>query len=298
MGISLVSSGTVDYGGLAPTFGQSTTAGNLLIAWLNSNSGNATDPFVLSTGSGWFKAATGGANFGWSSIWYKPDCDAGETDPVWSASGGASQASMLAEFSGAATSSPVDQIGSGATGGPTETDTCTAADTAAGDLIVFCVNYNGGSGSTTIGVTMKDSDGNSVSPTTNDNPTDTTGWKYVFSWGLAGATLGASGDTATSQLGVFSGGGCILASFLASGGTSPTVDGSVSASALTAPTGVIGIAANGLVSPLALNALTGSATSNAVTLTGNVSALTFTAPPGAAGVPQTGGLLFLPRFPL
>jgi hypothetical protein len=216
MSVALVALGAVDTANLSPSFGQATTAHNFLVAWLASNDSGATDPFST-TSSGWNRAATGGTSFQWDSIWYKADCAASETAPVFSDAGGASvEISMLGEFSGVTTSSPLDSSGSSSTGDSTQTSTNAAPDAAAGDLIIFNAFWNSGNTGGTISNTMADSGGNTVTPNATNGVFNTTVY-YDFVWGVAGAT-GANKDTATGTLSVFSNGGSSIASFKAASG--------------------------------------------------------------------------------
>jgi hypothetical protein len=98
MPYALVSAGAVS-SSLSPSFGQATAAGNLLVAWVYADTGGSSDPF--NPVSGWTKAVVPGASFNWSSIWYKANCGAGETAPVFTTAGANFGAnSQLAEFSG------------------------------------------------------------------------------------------------------------------------------------------------------------------------------------------------------
>jgi hypothetical protein len=128
---------------------------------------------------------------------------------------------MLGEFSGGATVSSPDQGGGAIASTPT-TVTASGVDGQAGDLIIFCVGWNGGNtGPTTITTTMHDSNGSPVTTSQADNHTSTGTTFYDFAWGVAGGTLGVSADTATATLGVFSGGGGAIASFKPAGGGPP-----------------------------------------------------------------------------
>ena len=85
----------------SPLFGQSTTAGNLLVARLASS----TSGTWSTSSSGWTIAAQ---NIG-IAIAYKANCGASETAPTFTYSTSGTQYADLCEFSGAATASPVDQ---------------------------------------------------------------------------------------------------------------------------------------------------------------------------------------------
>lgn len=130
MAIARVGSlGTVATGtsSCSPTFGQSTTAGNLLICWAVGVGATVDTP------AGWSKIALGSNPD--AAILYKPNCGAGETAPT--VTGPTSfVAAMLGEFSGAATVSPLDVSGSVGTASTTSPSTVTAsgADAASGEL--------------------------------------------------------------------------------------------------------------------------------------------------------------------
>lgn len=133
-GIALVKAGTISENSAAtvsPAFGQATASTNFLLGCVGWSGANTS----ATTASGWSKAvevvtsATVGA-----AIWFKPNCGAGETAPTFTSSSATRMAAVLSEWSGVATSSPVDQTsGSGTTSGNTNT----AADTNASDLAVF-----------------------------------------------------------------------------------------------------------------------------------------------------------------
>jgi hypothetical protein len=229
MSISLVSAGPVATT-LSPAFGQATTEGNFLLAWLFGNTAVTSDPFT-GPGNGWEQAVVSGGPYGWTALWYKADCGTAETAPAWTAGDDNNNASsLLAEFSGVAKTGVLDQSGAPGQSGATETATNSAPDSAAGDLVAFIAGWNGGTAATTITVTMTGPSGSSITPAVYSDPADVTGWKYAFAWGVAG-TLGADADSATGTLGAYSGGASGIASFKAAGagGTAHT-----SAVALTA----------------------------------------------------------------
>ena len=214
MAIALVKAGTLA-ATLSPAFGQSTTAGSLLVAWLAANNSNATDPFSV-TGTGWTKIATAGASgaYSWVSLYYRAGCGAGETAPVFSAAGSGADASCLAEFSGAATSSPV---GSSST---ILTDTvatlaCTASDTVPGGLILAVTNNGDYDGAAPAITSMADSSGTAVTPVSAGSGYPGGGWGYTFAYGFTGSSLGASKDTVTFG----NTGYMVIASLMAPGGT-------------------------------------------------------------------------------
>jgi hypothetical protein len=220
MGYALVKLGAVS-SSLSPSFGQPTTAGNLLVAWVFTNDSPATNP-LSTTSPGWVQAtpAGGGGPYEWTTVFYKADCGASETAPTFADSGGGSgPLSLLGEFSGGATASVLDSSGTGS-GSSTQTATNAAPDAAGGDLIIFASVWNGGNTGGTFTTTMADSSGASVTPAVTGNSGAGGGVTvfYGFSWGVAGAVTGAGEDTATGNLSVYSGGGSAIASFKAAGG--------------------------------------------------------------------------------
>lgn len=92
---------------VTPAFGQSTSAGSLLVAKVAANVLTAS---IATASSGWTivaiptTSATGGAQ---SAIAYKANCGAGETAPTFTCTGASYMSAALEEYSGAALSSPV-----------------------------------------------------------------------------------------------------------------------------------------------------------------------------------------------
>ena len=214
---ALVKAGAVA-ASLSPSFGQATASGNLLVAFMYSVGSAASDPFGTSS-PGWVKiATTPGEAYNWASMWCKPGCGTGETAPVFTDSGGGPDMSVLAEFSGAATSSPVDKYGA-VMAYTTDTSTavpCSAPDTAAGDLIVAGMAWQ--SGGAPLSATMTDSAGAAVTAavfgSTSSPPT-----VLVAAYGVAGSSTGASDDTAVLSASSYVGyGSGVIASFKAAAG--------------------------------------------------------------------------------
>jgi hypothetical protein len=138
-GIALVSAGALHENG-TPAFGQVTTAGNLLVAWVTSNSSSATFDTTC-TGTGWAAAGHGGGAFEWVSIWYRENCGATEAAPTFS-SGGSDMWAQLAEFSGAATSGVLDQTATGPQAQDWSTS-FTSPDAEGGELVTAAAYWNG-----------------------------------------------------------------------------------------------------------------------------------------------------------
>jgi len=124
-------------------FGQATTAGNLLVAWVTSN---GTD--ISTVAAGWIKAASsyGDGNTAVAAIFYKPNCGAGEAAPTFTSGGASEMWAQLAEFNGPLTA-PLDEIGARATTtlppGTRQSWSVPAspADQALGDLVVGAGAY-------------------------------------------------------------------------------------------------------------------------------------------------------------
>ena len=210
MAIALVSQGTIAASG-SPAFGTPTTAGHLLVAWVGSNGGTAS--FTQSTtATGWTAAVHGGAAFGWAGIWYKANCGTGETAPVFTDSAGGVQFSQLAEYSGAALSSPVDQSSGVLTApGLPAWETLMAPDVTGGDLVVAGGFFNGANPGSVISVTQfTDSAGAGMTPHLAQAASGST---YLGTmWGVTSGT-GSAGDIAWMQMTLYNGGCGAAASF-------------------------------------------------------------------------------------
>jgi hypothetical protein len=207
--VSLVSAGSAT-SSLSPSFGQPTTGGDLLIAWIYANSST----FDISTAAaGWLLAGHAGSSFDWVSLWYKPDCSASESPPVFTSGSASTALSGLMEFSGARF---LDQAG-GLTGS-TSVLTITAAgpDTASGDLVVAFAVWGGGTGSATVTMTGKDSYGAAMSLSVLDNAASMASMYWATGWGQASAPAGPGMDAISTGFGVTGGGGGgMVASFKA-----------------------------------------------------------------------------------
>jgi hypothetical protein len=199
-GITLVSQGAIAASG-SPAFGAATTAGDLLVAFVVS-SGSTAAATITTAASGWALAAAGGSAFIWSSVWYKPNCAAGETAPVFTDPNGSIQFSQLAEYAGAAAVSPVDHAAGVSGGGAVPTFSVNLPpDTQAGDLVVACGFWNGSTSGGTVSIwQFTDSAGTAITPHLQQA---SSGGVYLASlWGIAGNT-GSSGDTAYLSLSTF-----------------------------------------------------------------------------------------------
>jgi len=144
LGAALIGSSTA----VSPLFGQPTTAGNLLTAWLSAAPSPAAEPTTVA--AGWVKVKSVSALGSWLQIWAKPNCGNAEAAPTFTQSGGAlPMFAQLAEWSGAATVTPADQTGSGSTASAVLVMTAAAVDVAFGDLVLtvtrWQINQSGGS---------------------------------------------------------------------------------------------------------------------------------------------------------
>lgn len=143
MAYALVKAGTVASNAAAtvsPTFGQATGSANLLIAWVIGWGASAD---TATTATGWVVAKQQRVSLvgtQTAAVWYRPNSGSGETAPTFTMAGATQMIAALAEFSGGATSSPVDQIGFN-TGGTTSPQLLAQAvtDVSAGELFVPCL---------------------------------------------------------------------------------------------------------------------------------------------------------------
>lgn len=120
-----------------PTFGQATTAGNLLIACVTEGNFEPT-----TAAAGWVKVVSVQNSGQWVAIWCKPNCGSGETPPQFTCNNGTTvMEALLAEFSGAAVAAPQDQTASANIGANPAGVACTSADSAFGDLIVMASRW-------------------------------------------------------------------------------------------------------------------------------------------------------------
>lgn len=214
--VSLISAGAVA-ASLSPSFGRPTTAGDLLIAWVFTNSGSGTFSTTCSNPS-WTLAGSAGAAFGWESLWYKINCGGNETAPTFSDSGTSQPLSELLEFSPV---TALDRVGSGH-GTPNATYTAAGPDTVSGDLIFGFATWNGSNtGPAVIGLSGTDSSGAVLSLSTADNHASTGTQFWVTGWGQASAPAGPGADTMSATLGFFAGGGGLMASFRPAGAFTP-----------------------------------------------------------------------------
>lgn len=192
MSYSLVKAGSVvtgSSGGSITTlaFGQSPTAGNLLILTVAVD-GSATVP---ATPSGWSSAVTNAGTSSASGIFYKVAVG-GDSAPTLSAISGAVQIAQLYEFSGGPTSGLLDKTGSAAGTSSAQTVSCSAADSNSGDLVIKASAILGTSRSRTLSETFN----NGGTLVRQSSSGTTTADHYDFAYDL-GTTSNSSADSAS-----------------------------------------------------------------------------------------------------
>src|ERR1035438_2956344 len=242
MAIALVKAGTPS-AHVTPTFGQATTAGNLLICRLTGvqSGGNCT---ATISGTGWTLAVHGvaGLNAPTTYIWYRMNCGASETAPTVTCTGGTTWSAELSEWSGAATTSALDKTG---TGTANFTAACSGNDTNASDLAVavMCIY---GSGTPVFTDSWSPSGGSVVDV---QSLAGGTSQNFHFTGYLLSGNGGSAADTDTATTsGSTSSRSWAIASFLpASGATPQNITGLVTTTSavtgsLTAPALLTGLA--------------------------------------------------------
>lgn len=209
MAISKVSIGAANVLGAVgtnqPSFGQATTAGNLLVAWVCVPGSSSV--VTTCNDSNWLLAA-GGGEAGITgdimTLWYRPNCGASETAPTFAHSG-STQAfiARLGEFSGADTSSVLGHAASGESATSPVTITMSGADSVSGCL-VLSVGYTNLSMSGTH--TSSDTYNNGATQTdVASNDGTSTQNHYTFAWGLTTGNSAAQNDAfASNSMSLFS----------------------------------------------------------------------------------------------
>lgn len=213
MAIALVKAGAIVTGttSVAPSFGQATTAGNLLVAQVTAAGTSST---TTVSGTGWvIPPKFTSVGFSGPTIAYKPNCGAGESPPTFSASGATHMAAVLSEWSGADTTSPLDQDGA------TTSNTITngAPDTNSSDVYIVAMNIIG---SKTATATFSDSfqpTGGTAGTNGNTGATSGTVWDtfpYYFLNGHGGGIADDDSVTVTLSKGVVTNATSVSVSFL------------------------------------------------------------------------------------
>lgn len=225
MAYALVKAGTVATGttSVAPAFGQATASGHLLIAWVvadvaGPNKISCSDP-------SWNKAVDGilGSFNGCTEVWYKPNSGASETAPSFSAITATTMFAAFAEFSGGATSAPVDQTNAARStvSSSPATATNSAADVALGELLVSCGFWQLSKAGT---CTTVDTYNNGATPTTNlNNDATSTAFHYRFAWGTTTGNSAADQDSQTNSSSRINQGFVSIASFKLPAAATPSL---------------------------------------------------------------------------
>lgn len=217
--VSIGAISTVTTSTVTPSFGAATTAGNLLVCVAGAVTGGG----VLSTSStGWSSAIVGIFGVSNTAIFYKPNCGSGESAPTVSTSGSSITAlyAALSEWSGVATSSPVDQSN--------ESSGTPANDLTAGELAISCrVHSNTKSATYTISSSWTPA-GGSVTSLNNTGATKALS-AFMGSADIMSANTGHDTNvwTVTPSTGALSTNDTVIASFLlpaAAGSATPNVN--------------------------------------------------------------------------
>lgn len=175
-------------GSVSPTNGQTTAAGNLLIAWVTCDGADIAD----SAGSGYVRATNGGAAGLQAEIWYKANSSGLDSTPTFTGTGTLN--ARLAEFTGGATSSPLDQTGSNTGVGGNVVATAAAADAALGELVIGCSHIFYSMAATKTTTHAYNNGGTATQNVSND--ATSTAMHYRWSYGIT--TGNASADTLTT----------------------------------------------------------------------------------------------------
>ena len=201
MAWSRVAAGTVaanSGSSVSPTFGATTTAGNMLVCFV-ADSGST----VTVSGTGWTRVAgdlTGGGSGDLGcDIWIRGNCGAGESAPTVTTSG-LSAFAMLAEFSGGGTA-PTRENHAGSTGAAAATPvtaTCASSDAASGDLILACEYISlSKAGTHTSSITLN----NGATATGNENnDASSVSFHYRFCYGVTTGTVADSAQAASNSM--------------------------------------------------------------------------------------------------
>lgn len=179
---------------VTPVFGQATAAGNLLIAWVATTAGTAA---ITTTSGGWTRVSDPGGVDALVAIFYKANSSASETAPTFTATGATFMWAALAEFSGGATTTPLDQSSSASGTTSPQVVAVGAADAASGELLVSAEEFalsNSGTHTST------DTYNNGATPTTNfNNDSTSTKTHYRFAWGTTTGNSAADQNSITSN---------------------------------------------------------------------------------------------------
>ncbi|HET6869154.1 MAG TPA: hypothetical protein VFH80_24800 [Solirubrobacteraceae bacterium] len=215
---ALVSLGVVTTGSqgasVTPSFGQTPTANDLLVLWVQGDDGG-TRP---ATPSGWSSAGTqdypGAGEVG---LFYRVAAG-GDAAPTVAAAPNTTWSAELGEFSGIATSGPLDETGGAGYGNSPLLATAAATDAAPGELVVYAGGATA-SPAEAYTLSMSLNNGAAAHDTTN---TGVSADHYLTGYGVT--TGNSSADSASMTFDAYSGNGVdVLASFKPACSTAPTV---------------------------------------------------------------------------
>jgi hypothetical protein len=123
---------------ISPGFGQATTAGNLLVAWVSAF---AAEPTTAQ--AGWVKIVSAVSGGLWAAIWVKLSAAGADAAPTFTAAGGLDfMRAQLGEFNPSVGTAALDQSSTAATiAGSTMSVQNPATDAAFGDLILVATRW-------------------------------------------------------------------------------------------------------------------------------------------------------------
>lgn len=209
------SAGAVSLGAspVTPAYGQSPTENNLLICWLAMYGVSESFANFPSTPSGWTLvpgATVGGSYQSNVGIYYKV-AGGGDAAPTFTSTG-TEFAARLAEFSGGATSSPLDQYAAPAefAGSSPVVATSPAHNVAASELAIICSLGNYTSGTATLTNTYNN---NGTLNVVQNNSTSTE-YHYSFAWALSLSGSAADSNSLAISSSQLQDGWTAIASFL------------------------------------------------------------------------------------
>ncbi len=192
---------------VTPAYGtnENRAANNLLILWVVSQ-GSATLPAAI---AGWSIAIQEPGTTCSSSIYYRV-ATGGDAQPTVALIASSVLSCQLAEFSGGATASPLDQTGVAAGTTSTQTATAGGVDKSVGELLIVCAGnfYSSSSGTKTGSVTS-----NNASLTTTTNQGAAIVDEYVLAYGVTTTNAAADNSVFTFSITHETGAALAIASF-------------------------------------------------------------------------------------
>jgi hypothetical protein len=179
---------------VTPTWGtgENRMAGNLLVCWV-IGSGISTFP---TTPAGWALATQIGATDTSATIFYAVPVANGVAAPTIAAATGVTWTAMLAEFSGTAATSPLDETGTSSGLGTNSTGTTTtssAADIHAGELVIVATSLYYATGAATN--SLFDSLNNGATANSVNNNGVSAQDHYTLGWGITTGNSSPDSDT-------------------------------------------------------------------------------------------------------